>query len=1208
MNKDMISVAEGFQTSINIAYDLYDEDKIKGFIPTLSSIEVLEEILLTTADNSTQRARMFVGAYGRGKSHIILMLLALLRIKDKTIFKTILEKVQSYNPNFYQFVNEYIKGPKKILPIVVSTSGSNLSQAFLAALKKALSDSELSDLMPETHFVAAANAVSSWKNNYPETYEKFIESINMPIEEFLVNLKEFDGPSFELFQELYPKLTSGSLFNPFLGFDVVDLYEKVVEELKKRGYSGVFIVYDEFSKYLESSINKASLSDIKLLQDFAEKCNRSGKNQMHLVLISHKDIANYIDDKLPKEKVDGWRGVSGRFKHISLHNNFPQMYEIISAVILKESKKWNKFEKDHENKFKELALKSTSLGFLDEDDKLSTQVAIHGCYPLHPMSTFILPRISEKIAQNERTLFTFLSSEEKHTLSTFLHTRSESAFDLLTPDYLYDYFEPLLRKEAFSSPAHKQYKLTEKILHRVEENSLASKIIKMISLIYIIEQFEKMPPVIDVIIAAYQESVDDIKVIIDTIQELKEQDCIIYLKRSNNYLKLKESSGIDIQNEIARKVESFKARSNVTNILNDFSFNNFLYPTRYNDEKEITRYFDFIFLSSVDFWNVIDWNRFIDSTKADGIVFALVAKSETDIVEIKKYITSMEKPSNRIIFIVPNEYSEIDEIAFEYSAVSALKLLASDDAILSDEYDIYIEDLEEVLSNYINLFTRPELGKSSYYFENNCYPIMRKAQLSQLLSRVCDRLFPNTPVINNESINKNILPTVAINSRTKLLNGLLANPFEANLGLSGSGQDVSIMRSTLIQTGLLTNVKDDPQVLSEIKDEHFSRLISIIRTFFTNSTDEKSHSIGRLYEKLTLADEYGIGLKKGVIPIYIAFVLHQCKQNIVILNNNQEMKLTADLLNSINENPWDYSLIYVNWDDDKRHYMKGLESVFADYILEKEKGYNSFSYLLLAMNRWYMSLPKYTKEIENTYKGKDIPKEKIAKEKRKFINSLKRYEPNAREYLFDKLPSIFNHKECDLSLVDKIYQTKSTFDQAMDKLIEILILDVKDIFTAKTSKSSLCSLAKDWYEKLTTATTNHLFASSENRILDVFRFIESDDTKFIESLAKATTALRIEDWDAKMIDSFIKDFASFKKNIDLYDLNEDAQRITSDQYRIIFVDRHGKENTKSFNKTVYSPRAKLLLNEVTNAIDEMGEAITEQEKRQVLIELLEKMC
>lgn len=130
-------------------------------------------------------------------------------------------------------------------------------------------------------------------------------------------------------------MTSGSVFNPFLGFDIAELYESVVKCIEPLGYSGIYVVYDEFSKFLEANIKAASVSDTKMLQDFAEKCNRSGKHQLHLMLISHKEIANYID-KLPKQKVDGWRGVSERFKHIHLNNNFTQTYEIISSVIRKK--------------------------------------------------------------------------------------------------------------------------------------------------------------------------------------------------------------------------------------------------------------------------------------------------------------------------------------------------------------------------------------------------------------------------------------------------------------------------------------------------------------------------------------------------------------------------------------------------------------------------------------------------------------------------------------------------------------------------------------------------------------------------------------------------------------------------------------------------------------------------------------------------------
>jgi hypothetical protein len=1208
MDENMISVAQGFQTSINIAYDLNNKEKIHGFIPTLSSMEVLEDVLLSTADNSTQRARMFVGAYGRGKSHIILVLLALLRIKDKALFESVLDKAQKCNPNLYEFLNEYITSSKKMLPIVVSGSSSSLTQSFLSALQQALADAEMSDLMPETHFIAASNTICSWKNSYPDTYNKFVEMLNVPVNQFLLRLKEFDVNAFELFQTLYPQLTSGSSFNPFWGFDVVDLYEKVIDKLPSKGYSGAFIVYDEFSKFLESSIANASISDIKLLQDFAEKCNRSGKKQMHLMLICHKDITNYIDSNLPKDKVDGWRGVSGRFKHITLHNNFSQMYEIIAAVIKKEPHKWDEFEKLHKKAFDDLAARFTASGLLDKGDAHSVDSAILGCYPLHPISTFILPRISEKVAQNERTLFTFLSSDEKYTLVAFLRTIAADEFVMLTPDYLYDYFEPLLRKEPYTSNTHKQYKLTESVLRRVKEGSLGAKIIKTISLIYIVEQFEKLPPIIDVITTAYQDSVSDIKVISDTIAELRDKECLVYLKRSNNYLKLKESSGIDIQNEIARKVENIKSTSSVTSILNAFSFDNYLYPTRYNDEKEITRYFDFVFISSNDFWNITDWDSFFATTEADGVVLALVPKSQTDIVDIQKHIVSMEKPSNRVVFIVPNVFKEIDDIAFEYNAVLALKQLASDDDVLSDEYDIYIEDLEEVISSYISSFTRPELGKSMYYLRNKHRSVMRKAQVSELLSDICIELFPNTPIINNESINKNKLPTVAVNSRTKLLTGLLADDFAPNLGLSGSGQDVSIMRSTLVQTGILSNLDTIPTIVEDISDADISRVLSVIRQFFTEATEGNEKSFKILYDELTLPNEYGIGLKREVIPIYIALVLHQCKQNIVITYNSQETKLSADLLNGINETPEAFNVIYVNWNDEKRQYMAELENIFSDYVFEKEKAFNSFSYLVLAMNRWYMSLPKYAKEMEYIYHGMNTPNEKIPKDKRRFINSLKQGDANAREFLFEKILSIFNLKEFNLVVVDAIRRTKQIFDEAKENLVSVLILDVKTIFSAMNAKSSLCSAAKDWYENLNPNTINHLFAANESRILDVFKSITNDDVQFLERIAKVTCSLRIDDWDAKTIDYFITTLVNFKKAVDSYDENTGLKSVSADQYRVTFVDTAGNEITKSFGKAEYSSRAKLLLNAVSNAIDEMGESISDQEKRQVLIDLLEKLC
>ena len=147
------------------------------------------------------------------------------------------------------------------------------------------------------------------------------------------------------------------------------------------------------------------------------------------MLISHKEIANYID-KLPKQKVDGWRGVSERFKHIHLNNNFSQTYEIISSVIQKDETLWSAFIKEHEDDFGAISQRyATHPLFSENSDELN--IALYGCYPLHPVSTFILPRLSERVAQNERTLFTFLSAAGSATLPSYLAC-SDDRFEFIT--------------------------------------------------------------------------------------------------------------------------------------------------------------------------------------------------------------------------------------------------------------------------------------------------------------------------------------------------------------------------------------------------------------------------------------------------------------------------------------------------------------------------------------------------------------------------------------------------------------------------------------------------------------------------------------------------------------------------------------------------------------------------------------------------------
>ena len=970
---DMISVASGFQYSVNIGYDLNNDEKLKNFIPTQSALGLLEEILLSTNSSSTERSRVLIGAYGKGKSHIVLMILSMLMKRDLSLFEKTMPKI-SENPQLLQCVQNYYESNNKILPIVVSGSNTSLTQAFLLALQRTLSENNLLDVMPETNYKAAASVIERWEREFPETFEKFKLAIDEPISAFVDRLKNFDVNAYESFERIYPELTSGSIFNPFLGFDVVELYENAAVGLKAKGYTGVYVVYDEFSKYLEANIVDASISDTKMLQDFAEKCNRSGNLQMHLMLISHKEISNYID-KLPQQKVDGWRGVSERFKHIHLNNSFTQTYEIIASVIQKKQPAWEAFCAAHAGDFAALEHRYAKHPlFAGVEDDVHT--AIYGCYPLQPVSTFILPRLSERVAQNERTLFTFLSAEGTSTLSAFLNSYEDEDFSLITPDQIYDYFEPLFKKEAYSGEIHTNYVLTTSILSSLSEGSLESKIVKTISLIYILEQFDRLAPTKEELIGMYSSSFD-VAEIERAISSLIEREFVIYLKRSNNHLRLKKTSGVNIRQKIEDLMAMQEGKVAVKDILNVSNFDNYMYPSRYNDAREMTRFFSFEFINGKEISDDVDWNIKSEKTVADGIIYGVIPQSEEAIPDIIKSISKTSAGASRHIFVIPRHFREIERIVQEYSAVSELRDNAADDPVLFDEYEVVFEDLSDIIKSYIGIYTRPESYQSVYIYDGERKDIRRKAKLTELMSDICDQVYGLTPVVNSEAVNRNDVTNVSSNSRGKIIAGLLRNELEPHLGLSGNGQEVSIMRSCLVRTGIWNEDNGIPQLELRPSDDLIANMLEVIEQFVLSSRQQPEQSFATLYNQLVSAD-YHIGLRKGLIPIYLAVVIHKYKQQIVVSDRFGQVPISADVLLQINSDPGNFSLSYLDWNMDKEDYIVRLAEVFADNVIDAERKLSSYEYVSNAMYRWFMSLPKYAKECTKMPDGKKIQKRHTA--------------------------------------------------------------------------------------------------------------------------------------------------------------------------------------------------------------------------------------
>ena len=1204
--KSYIRIAPGFQKSVNLAYDLNNMGKIEDYIPSTSALEIIEPIILSTHPSSTDRAHILIGPYGKGKSHIVLMLLAMMRERENLpIFERIWEAIEEYNPDLYSYVYEYMHSSERLLPVIIQGSSTSLNQSFLYAIQLALKDAGLEDLMPDTHFVAANNKLQMWEKNFPETYARFVEAIApMPIEEFQARLSEFDASAYEMFVEIYPRLTSGGEFNPFLGFDVVELYSTIASALKDRGYQGLFVVYDEFSKYLEANIRGTSISDIKMLQDFAEKCNRSKADQMHLLLIAHKDIENYID-RLPKNKVDGWRGVSERFTHLEMHTNYGQLYEIMATAIGKTEAFRGEYCTTHGEYFSWASkfVESEAL-FNDLAPELRDYV-VYGGYPLHPTTVFLLPRLSELVAQNERTLFTFISAHNRHTLVDNLDHGTQN---VLTPDAIYDYFEPLLKKEVYTSEIFKMYALSNRILAKLDRKSLEAKIVKTLALIYIVNQFEKFPPLADKVIASFAGvfSESDVST---ALKKLEEREYVIYAKKSNNYLRLKEANE-NVREAIESEIKRQTMIGSVKDILEEYTSDTYLYPTRYNDENTIIRYFDFRFIQGSHLMEVKDWTLRMGDSQADGVVYAILPDSEEQIPELRDYLGQNTTDARRTVFVLPLKYEDIASSAYAYNALVKLINEAAGDEALLAEYHIYYEDMGEVLDSFIMTFTRPELRQAEYYHCGNKVAIYRKAQLSQKLSEICETVFNRTPRINNETLNKNDLPTNTINSRTKVVRGLLQTELSPMLGLVGTGQDVSIMRSALIVPGVVDDIKSSPSIhISDCPDERLANVLQYIDQFFANSgLDQSGSNFSALYDELT-RPELGIGMKRGPIPLYVAAVLHSYKDHLTISSYGQELEINAELLNSINAKPEAYMAKLLDWSQEKADYIKNLESLFSQHIIAREKNVNSFLYIVRAMQRWYIALPKYAKEARELYVGGE-QFQAIEKHNIRFANALKVPSLNPHEFLFESLPKVFGFDGFTVETSACIERAKELYDKALDNLTDGLAKDVSAIFAPNSVEGQTASsAASSWYEKLAQKTKEHVFDGVEAVLLSQFSEAGNDDTSFIVRLAKPATGLRIEDWNSETVNVFRKTVTDLKAHVtEFNDMDASLDKGSSNTYILTSVGPNGETQVRTFDRIEYSRMAKLLKHEITANLDEMGMAISDSEKRQVLIEVLESLC
>ena len=1201
-----IKPSKNFQYSVNLSLDINSKEKIKEYLPTPSGLDIIEDVLLSTIEgDKLDRAHILVGAYGKGKSHLVLSILSLLSDKDRKLAKNILNKSKEIKPQLYDLLCRYFDDNTKLLPIIIEGSNNNTSQLFLHSLKKSLHAAGIYDIIPNTYFDFATDRINGWQKGYKETYKNFCDAIQCTPEEFVKLLSKYDQVAYNKFVELYPALTSGSEFLPYgTGSGIVDIYSDVSLKVKEYGYSGIFVVYDEFSKFLENTARDASHSDIKMFQDFAERCNRAGKGQMHLMLITHKSIQGYTDE-LPREKIDAWSGVENRFTKIEISNHSSQLYEIVGQVIKKE-KEFENYAKNNASKFNaivEYIKQSRAFGDIEKESILGL---VKSVYPLEPFALFLLPQISEKIAQNERTIFTFLASSQKNTLTSFLSEEQSGDFPLLTADYIFDYFEPLLRKDNYKKKTNIIWQKAVSALDALgSDDIIHSKIIKSIALIEILDQPVKLLATCELLRKMYSLICDSLT-FDRAIAELKEKQ-IIAIKNTNEQVVLIDSNSANVHQELSDEMARIKANRQYDRmeVLNGFAKGKCLYPTRYNDLNDIVRFFDIVFISEEAISNLEDGEFLPTSKNADGRIYLIKNTSERIKKNTLDRLMKLECRTRNCVFIAVTESKNMDSLLLEYRANMNLeekfKSMHSEDKIAIYQLQAHKEDVSNALSDYMSEYLYPERRIAHYYYGGkNQESIKRKSHLNEHLSIICYALYGQSPEVKSELVNKNFVTANGRNAINKVVTGLLANVTQKNLGLSGSGPEVSVKRNVLDAAGI-TNSENN-KITTAIEDEKVKRVIDIIETSLKETVISGKISLKTLMERLTSIDS-GIGLKRWLFPIYFAVVLHFYKKRTVLFYNEKEIEVSSKNIELLTESPSEYSIKIVAINNEKEKYLLKLEQIFSNHIVDSEKELNSFDFIAKAMQRWYYRLPKYTKEIERTYEGNGEYKA-LDRVTKKFKNALRAADINANEWLFDVLPELLG-KEAGVALADAVKKLKERLDNTINEVISHIALDISNIMLPQ-KKVALIFALKEWANTITRDAKAYMLNGNSEELFRIIDIAENDEIETMKSLVKLVNGLRIEDFEHDAPTKFIENFKKLVGEINDKNIQKTSKKSGS-VYKIISIDSEGNEHERKLEKVELSPKTKLFENDILTQIDEFGDSISVSEKRLILMQIIEKL-
>lgn len=943
----MITEKTYFQPSINIRFDFGKTSLYDRYLPTPSHADATMGILKGVLGEGN-RSHIIVGSYGSGKSLLGTILAGILTNElDDRLFYLLLSKFQTVDNQIYRLLLDVKEKDKTYIPVVLSGEGANFKRNLLSALYTALRENNF-DFTQPIIVTDILNIVDAWKKKYKSTYDEFLlllEKKTWTIETWRKDIENVNERAIDWFKKIYPTLTSGSKLNLNFDKDLITQLEYITEELRVRNL-GLFIIYDEFGRFLQTLPSTSIHETMQDLQDLAEFSNSDNGSNLNVLLITHRNLGQYAlryTDELQKE----FQRIEKRY-NIYFAKSDPATFIRLASFVTKdyrENKKLPTEEFVNELRYFNLF---PDLNMLEIDSLI-----IKESYPLHPVSIFVLPPLTNIIAQNERTLFTFLESDERGGLKAYY----EQCKDWYRVDTVFDYFEPSFSEFEPESLIGQAYTLFQRLQKRLTDSSTRGdelKVIKLLTIWNMAGLYAQQDPNEDFISFALSWNNAHTKSILEKLQAKK----AIRYNNALDHWELFEGSSVNIEAEIDRRLQSNpQNKRQKMDLLQSVLYQKYVLPKHYNDVKSITRFAPIIPVYHSELLNQESWQSFSrHQNEADAVIYYVFNDTSTDNHSLLKNLTERSTNEEKAIYasanedIFPDRY--LEQLAMLY-LMRDDKYFTSQDKFLNDELNGAITQTTYKINEMLKPITHYQ--NCTWVYMSECYKIGSSIELSRFLSeQVMERLYRLTPEIRNESFNRRTITKVQKNAALYVLNQIIDHHKTNNISIKGYGPEYLIYATVINNNNIdfnSPNITDKDNLLALR-----AGLLEVLR---------QGH--GTFSELVKVFENPPYGVRRPVVPLLLAaFLYHEWNYIMFYHNDMFSKKLDADLLYYMVENPEQYSYRYIPFDPRCTGILNTVKTIYSDFIQEDDRHLHPAVLINHVLLRWLRSLPRITQNTKQT--------------------------------------------------------------------------------------------------------------------------------------------------------------------------------------------------------------------------------------------------